>query len=73
MVSNSGDPAVVDGGDTRTWTFPDTPPLSTYNPVVNAGPFHEIRREVDGYDLGLLRAAVARRASSSATPTCSSG
>ena len=32
----------------------DTPPLSTYNPVVNAGPFHEIRREVDGYDLGLL-------------------
>ena len=54
VVSNSGDPAVVDGGDTRTWTFPDTPPLSTYNPVVNAGPFHEIRREVDGYDLGIL-------------------
>ena len=54
VVSNSGDPAVVDGGDTRTWTFPDTPPLSTYNPVVNAGPFHEIRREVDGYDLGLF-------------------
>src|SRR6478735_2146515 len=54
VVSNSGDPAVVDGGETRTWTFPDTPPLSTYNPVVNAGPFHEIRREVDGHDLGLF-------------------
>ncbi|MET1059366.1 MAG: aminopeptidase N [Nocardioides sp.] len=54
VVSNSGDPAVVDGGDTRTWTFPDTPPLSTYNPVVNAGPFHEIRREVGGHDLGLF-------------------
>jgi aminopeptidase N len=54
VVSNSGDPAVVDGEGTRTWTFPDTPPLSTYNPVVNAGPFHEIRREVDGYDLGLF-------------------
>ena len=54
VVSNSGDPVVVEAGDTRTWTFPDTPPLSTYNPVVNAGPFHEIRREVDGYDLGVF-------------------
>ena len=62
VVSNSGGAAVVDRGDTRTWTFPDTPPLSTYNPVVNAGPFHEIRREVDGYDLGLY----ARRTLASA-------
>ncbi|MEU2588186.1 aminopeptidase N [Streptomyces avermitilis] len=37
----------------RRWTFPDTPPLATYNTVVNAGPFHEIRREADGYDLGV--------------------
>jgi aminopeptidase N len=37
----------------RRWTFPDTPPLSTYNTVVNAGPFHEIRREADGHDLGI--------------------
>ena len=43
-----------DGSPARRWTFPDTPPLSTYNPVVLAGPFHEIRREVDGRDLGLL-------------------
>ncbi len=59
VVSNSGDPVVEeaqapDGSPARRWTFPDTPPLSTYNPVVLAGPFHEIRREVDGHDLGLL-------------------
>ncbi|QSR31520.1 aminopeptidase N [Nocardioides sp. S5] len=53
VVSNSGDPMVedVDGG--RRWTFEPTPALSTYNPVVVAGPFVEVRREVDGYDLGL--------------------
>ena len=38
----------------RRWSFPTTPPLSTYNPVVNAGPFHEIRREAGGYDLGIF-------------------
>ncbi len=59
VVSNTGDPVVEetqapDGSPARRWTFPDTPPLSTYNPVVLAGPFHEIRREVDGRDLGLL-------------------
>ncbi len=59
VVSNSGDPVVEDaeapdGSPARRWTFPDTPPLSTYNPVVLAGPFHELRREIDGRDLGLL-------------------
>jgi aminopeptidase N len=54
VVSNSGDPAVEEAGDSRRWRFPDTPPLSTYNPVVLAGPFHEIRREVGGHDLGLF-------------------
>ncbi|MET0837441.1 MAG: aminopeptidase N [Marmoricola sp.] len=59
VVSNSGAPVVEeaeapDGSPARRWTFPDTPPLSTYNPVVLAGPFHELRREVDGRDLGLL-------------------
>ena len=41
--ATSGDPVVeeVDGG--RRWTFPPTPPLSTYNPVVVAGPFLEMR------------------------------
>jgi aminopeptidase N len=55
VVSNSGDPVVTphDGGAQR-WQFPDTPPLSTYVAVVNAGPFHEIRSERDGFDLGLL-------------------
>ena len=41
-----------DGG--RRWTFGDTPPLSTYVTVVNAGPFHELRSSRAGYDLGLF-------------------
>ncbi|WP_030938183.1 aminopeptidase N [Streptomyces sp. NRRL S-646] len=53
VTSNSGEARVEDLGTARRWTFPDTPPLSTYNTVVNAGPFHEIRRETDGHDLGL--------------------
>ncbi|MDX6326619.1 MAG: aminopeptidase [Nocardioidaceae bacterium] len=54
VVSNTGGPQVEDLGVGRRWTFPDTPPLSTYNPVVNAGPFHERRRETGGHDLGLF-------------------
>jgi aminopeptidase N len=54
VVSNSGDPVVTSGPGERTWQFPDTPPLSTYVPVLTAGPFHEIRAERTGYDLGLL-------------------
>ena len=53
VVSNSDDPVVDDLGDCRRWTFPATPPLSTYVPVVNAGPFYELRSERGGYDLGL--------------------
>ena len=32
---------------------PDTPPLSPYNTVINAGPFYEVRRTAGGHDLGL--------------------
>ncbi|RYC13788.1 aminopeptidase N [Nocardioides zhouii] len=53
VVSNSGDPAIEHVDEGRRWTFEPTPPLSTYNPVVVAGPFVEVRREADGYDLGL--------------------
>ena len=53
VLSNSGEARVEELGPARRWTFPDTPPLSVYNTVVNAGPFHEIRREADGHDLGL--------------------
>ena len=53
VVSNSGDPVVEDVERGRRWTFEPTPPLSTYNPVVVAGPFVEIRKEAGGYDLGL--------------------
>ncbi|MFF8387790.1 aminopeptidase N [Streptomyces kanasensis] len=54
VTSNAGAARTepVDGG-ARRWEFPDTPPLSPYNTVVNAGPFHEVRRETAGYDLGL--------------------
>ncbi|MDX6361941.1 MAG: hypothetical protein QOC85_944 [Streptomyces sp.] len=54
VTSNSGDPHVETLGAVRRWAFPDTPPLSPYNTVVNAGPFHEIRRESGGHDLGVL-------------------
>jgi aminopeptidase N len=62
VVSNSGDPIVTrDDNGGRRWQFPDTPPLSTYVPVINAGPFHEIRSERGGHDLGLLcRQSLAR-------------
>jgi aminopeptidase N len=54
VTSNSGDPKIEDAGPDRRWTFPETPPLSTYNVVVNAGPLVEIRRESGGYDLGVF-------------------
>ncbi|MFF4397436.1 aminopeptidase N [Streptomyces sp. NPDC001480] len=53
VISNSGDARVEELDSARRWIFPDTPPLSVYNTVVNAGPFHEIRHEADGHDLGL--------------------
>ncbi|WP_148574910.1 aminopeptidase N [Nocardioides caldifontis] len=54
VVSNMEHREVVDEGDALRWSFPDTPPLSSYNPVVLAGPFHEVRREVGGHDLGIF-------------------
>ena len=54
VLSNSGDATVTDLDGARLWSFPDTPPLSTYNVVVDAGPFHQIRRQAGGHDLGLF-------------------
>ena len=54
VVSNMPHTDVADDDGASRWTFAPTPPLSTYNPVVLAGPFHEIRRDAGGYDLGLL-------------------
>ncbi|MFJ8028194.1 aminopeptidase N [Streptomyces sp. NPDC096311] len=53
VTSNSGEARIEELGKARRWIFPDTPALAVYNTVVNAGPFHEIRRETDGHDLGL--------------------
>jgi aminopeptidase N len=55
LVTSNGAPESVkdaESADARVWTYPDTPRLSTYVVVVNAGPFHEVRRQHDGYDLG---------------------
>ncbi|WP_148616481.1 aminopeptidase N [Nocardioides rubriscoriae] len=68
VTSNSAPDVVEDGpGAARTWRFADTPSLSTYVVVVNAGPFVEIREERGGHSLGLyarqsLRAYLERDA-----------
>ncbi|WP_199509510.1 aminopeptidase N [Nucisporomicrobium flavum] len=54
VVSNSAAASCTDAGTTRTWVFEDTPRLSPYVTAVCAGPFHEVRRSVDGYELRLL-------------------
>ncbi|MFI7541979.1 aminopeptidase N [Actinoplanes sp. NPDC049599] len=54
VTSNSGAARVTGLGPARRWVFPDTPALSPYNTVINAGPLYEIRREVDGWDLGVF-------------------
>jgi len=54
VTSNCPPDSVESSGDAaRVWNFPDTPPLSTYVVVVNAGPFYELRSTRGGYDLGL--------------------
>ena len=53
VLSNSGVPDVADHGAERRWTFPATPPLSTYNAVINAGPFAELHRQTGEHDLGI--------------------
>jgi len=56
VTSNTGVEDIVSAttahGEARVWHYPDTPRLSTYVVVVNAGPFHEVRRQHDGHDLG---------------------
>jgi aminopeptidase N len=54
VLSNSGGPRVEDLGSVRRWTFPPTPPLATYNTVINAGPYYQLRRHGAGHDLGLF-------------------
>ncbi|MDQ1602430.1 MAG: aminopeptidase, partial [Actinomycetota bacterium] len=54
VTSNCGPGEVDEVDEGRRWRFPETPPLSTYVVVVNAGPFYELRAQRDGYDLGLF-------------------
>ena len=55
VTSNSAPDTVEERPDeARHWGFPDTPPLSTYVVVVNAGPFVEMREERGGHSLGLF-------------------
>jgi aminopeptidase N len=53
VTSNTGDATVTTEAGVSTWRYDDTPRLSTYVPVVNAGPFVERRSQRNGYDLGL--------------------
>ncbi|MCE0540224.1 aminopeptidase N [Kineosporia rhizophila] len=53
VTSNSGAAQTEAAGSSTVWKFAPTPPLSPYNTVVNAGPFHQVRRSVGEYDLGL--------------------
>ena len=62
VTSNSAPDDVAeraDGG--REWRFADTPRLSTYVVVVNAGPFHEIREQRGDHSLGLFCRQSLRR------------
>lgn len=62
ITSNTAPESVEAHGDGgRMWSFPDTPPLSTYVVVVNAGPFHEIREQRGGHSLGLFCRQSLRR------------
>ena len=54
MLSNTAPEVVLDRDDGgRLWIFEDTPRLSTYVVVVNAGPFHELREQRGDHSLGL--------------------
>jgi aminopeptidase N len=62
VTSNTAPDSVEDREDGgRLWSFPDTPPLSTYVVVVNAGPFHEIREQRGEHSLGLYCRQSLRR------------
>ncbi|GAC1444699.1 MAG: aminopeptidase N [Mycobacteriales bacterium] len=53
VLTSTGSVEVSDVAGGRRWRFADTARLSSYVPALNAGPFHELRRSVDGVDLGL--------------------
>jgi aminopeptidase N len=40
VISNVAESAVVANGDKRTWTFPRSPPISTYLFALHAGEYH---------------------------------
>ena len=61
VLSNTAPEVAVDhaeGG--RHWIFEDTPRLSTYVVVINAGPFHELREQRGEHSLGLYCRASLR-------------
>ncbi len=54
VLSNCAPEVVLDRDDGgRLWIFEDTPRLSTYVVVVNAGPFHELHQQRGDHSLGL--------------------
>jgi aminopeptidase N len=62
VTSNTAPHSVEDREDDgRLWSFPDTPRLSPYVVVINAGPFHEIREQRGEHSLGLYCRQSLRR------------
>jgi aminopeptidase N len=53
VTSNTGNAEISTNDGVSTWTYADTPRMSTYVTVVNAGPLVELRSTRNGYDLGL--------------------
>ena len=73
VASNCAPDSYEDAGPgARRWSFPDTPPLSTYVVVVNAGPFHEIRERTRWpQPRPLLPRSRCAPTSSATPPSCS--
>jgi aminopeptidase N len=66
VYNNSAEEAVNEDGDSKTWTFLQTQPISTYLTAVVAGPYHVARdhwsRELpDGSTLEIPLAATCRK------------
>lgn len=54
VISTTRESAVTATGQTRTWTFPETPPLSTYLFSLHAGPFKIWEDSFQGVPLRLM-------------------
>ncbi len=54
VVSNGAALEQPPAGEPGTWTFAETPRMSTYITAIVAGPYHVVRDHHDGIDLGVF-------------------